>query len=112
MKRLFGNPWFMLLFLTLVSAASIGLIKGWATPTNQLIAGGLLGFSLGVANLVDLSFSGSKWLVAFLNAIVGALTSVAIAYILGKSSDVMIWYLLGGAILGVSARLWMRYVNF
>lgn len=65
MKRLLGNPWFLLLFLTVVGAVSVGLIKGWATPTNQLIAGGLLGFSLGAANLVDLSFCRSKWLVAF-----------------------------------------------
>nr|WP_315218302.1 hypothetical protein [uncultured Duganella sp.] len=112
MKQLFGKPWFILLFWTVLTAVSVGLIKGWATSTNQWIAGGLLGFSLGVAILVDLSFCRSKWLVTFLNGIVGALTGVAIAYILGKSSDVIIWYLLGGAILGASARIWIRYVNF
>jgi hypothetical protein len=112
MKRLFGNPWFLLLFLTVVGTVSVSLAKGWTTPINQLIAGGLLGFSLGVANLVELSFCSSKWLIAFLNGIVGALTGIAMAYILCKAFDQMIWYFFGGALLGVSARVWMRYVNF
>lgn len=112
MKRLFGNPWFMVFFLTAIGTFSVGLIEGLATPTNQLIAGGLFGFALGIANLVELSFCSSKWLSVFVNGIVGALTGVALAYLLGKASGQMVWYFLGGMILGASSRVWMEHINF
>src|SRR5438045_2862537 len=102
MRRFFSNPWFLLFFLTAIGIISVGLTKGLATPINQLIAGGLLGFALGVANLVELSFRGSRWFSAFVNGIVGALTGLALAYLLGKAFDQMVWYFLSGAILGVS----------
>lgn len=111
MKRILGNPWFMLFFLTAIGIFSVGFAKGRETPVNQLIAGGLFGFSLGVANLIELSFCSSRWFIAFANGVVGALTGVALAYILVKPIDQMIWYFLGGAILGASSRVWLRYVN-
>lgn len=112
MKRLFGNPWLLLFFLTAIGVLSVGLVMGVATPRNQLIAGGLIGFSLGVANLIELSFSGSKWLCTLANGIVGALTAIAMAYLLDKALEQMIWYVLGGALLGASSRIWMEHINF
>jgi hypothetical protein len=112
MKRLFGNPWFLLFFLSAIGTVSVGLIKGGTTPINQLVAGGLVGFSLGVANLIELSFRSPIWLSAFANGIVGALTGVALAYVLGKTFDQMIWYFLCGVIVGAFSRVWMRHINF
>lgn len=112
MKRLFGNPWFLLCFLTAIGMFSVGLSKGFSTPINQLIAGGLLGFSLGIANLIELFFSNSKWFSAFSNGLVGALTGMVLVCLLNKPFDHMIWYILGGAILGASSRVWMKHINF
>lgn len=112
MQRLFANPWFMLFFLTAIGAISVGLINGWATPTNQLIAGGLLGFALGIANLIELFFHESKWLGVFANGIVGALAGIALSYLLGKAFDQMLWYSIGGMALGASSRLWIKHINF
>lgn len=112
MKRLLGNPWFLLLFLTAIGSLSVGLAKGLATPLNQLIAGGLFGFYLGIANLIELYFSRAKWLSVFANGILGALTGVAMAYLLDKAPDQMIWYFLGGALLGASSRVWAKHINF
>lgn len=110
MQRVFGNPWFMLFFFPMVSVFSISLMKGWAISKPQLIAAALLGFSLAVVNLFDFFFSNSNWLAAFLNGIIGAVTGVIIANLLDKTFEISIWCLGMGALLGVSARFWIRYI--
>ena len=92
--------------------ASVARIERWSTPIEQLIAGGVLGLSLGIANLVELYFHDSKWLSVCIKGIVGALTGIALACLLREASDQMAWYFLGGMIFGASSRLWIQHINF
>ena len=112
MKKLIGSPLFLLILLTILGAAAIALNEARSTTINQLAAGGIFGFFVGVANIVQLSFSGRKWTVSFVNAAVGAMSGMAIAWVLAESNQTMILFLLGGAILGLTARYWIEYVNF
>ncbi|UTY59407.1 hypothetical protein [Massilia sp. erpn] len=112
MRRIFGNPWLFLIFLSIVGAISVALVQGDGVKINQLIAGGLFGLFLGAANLIELFFHSSKCLSAIANGVIGGLAGLVFAYLLEKAIDQMVWYLLGGVILGAAARIWVRHVNF
>jgi hypothetical protein len=109
MKHLIRKPWLVLVCSTLITTALVTLMVGWNAPINQLIAGGLVGFYIGIANYMEMSFH-SKRYVAVINAIIGLLAGLGLGYLTDETGSHMMWYCLGGAILGASSRFWIKHL--
>jgi hypothetical protein len=102
----------MLFPLTVLGAVTVGMIKGRVETEWQMIAGALLGFSIGLANLVEIYLCKRTLLAMSVNASLGGGAGALTALLLDAQATQVIWYLAVGFILGLTSRLWIQHVNF
>ena len=113
-KWILSTPWASCVFFALVGTLSIWLLllgSQLFTP-SRLATGTVLGLAIGLALNVESETGWSPSKKRLINGIIGMLSGIAIALLLGFGSFSIVVSACIGIVLGATAKEWIYHVNF
>lgn len=111
-RRLFANPWTVLVLLTLLGLLSAFLVLGReGISYRRLAVGAVFGFALGAAHLVEVRLRVAPIWNRLTCGVIGLGAGLAMAWLMVISPLGMILSSVGGLLLGLLSREWIRHVN-
>lgn len=113
LRWVFSSPLITCLLTALVGAVSVYMLirEGKEVAWNKVTAGAVFGIFLGAVFSMDTKFQGPTLVGRLVNGGVGLLAGVAISFLLKFELLFMVFFGVGGFLLGATSRWWIDHIN-
>ncbi len=111
-KRLFANPYVWWLLVTVLGfVAGVLAMEDGKYSLSRISVGGIFGFSIGAAYLVEVKCKKFILISRFLCSLIGLVAGFFICFILAFSTKTIAIGMIVGFILGAISREWIDQIN-